>query len=294
MIFRANRALLGPAETANAADLLLPRGTCIWIPRGWMYPAGHGTNETACAPAQQMPDLQKVFGGQAVWDRWVSVAQRAKGLSSRYLLSFGINKLHKLTQQTIGPCQGLSPCRPEDAVDDAFKDLTGWYFLHARLPLVAPANVVAAAMIQLNGWHPNHIGFAWDVRIVNGSPPWCTDRPCTLGQYIFLNSQSAATIPIYAHEYVHVLQYEGGGPAFIEKYLGSEVANQITNHAADILANFPGIPSSLYSALRNIDLPSSANAEEAVPYLWQAYIGTEPPPSERPWNTWKSHPGWFL
>jgi hypothetical protein len=113
-------------------------------------------------------------------------------------------------------------------------------------------------------------------------------------QYIFLDQPSAATIPIYAHEYVHVLQYEGRGIQFVQTYLGSEVANQIINHVYDVLANFPAIPTSLYAALRNIDLPSSANANEAVPYLWQAYIGTEPPPSERPWNIWTSRSVPFL
>jgi RHS repeat-associated protein len=174
MIFRANRALLGPAETANAADLLLPRGTCIWIPRGWMYPAGHGTNETACAPAQQMPDLQNVFRGQPQWDRWVSIAQRTEGLSSRYLLSFSEQTLHKLTKSTLGSCL-FGPCRPKDPTID---NLAGKAF-YLSLPgnLIGP-NVVAAAMAQLNGWVPKRVGFAWDVRIVNGSP---LGQPITFG-----------------------------------------------------------------------------------------------------------------
>jgi hypothetical protein len=92
-----------------------------------------------------------------------------------------------------------------------------------------------------------------------GAPYYCADRPCTQGEYVFLQG-SAPTFALLSHEYVHVLQYEGRGYGF----------------GVDYIANAFGC-----------GCFGPTNGQEAVPYLWDFWINSFFPYEAPPWDIWR-------
>jgi hypothetical protein len=95
------------------------------------------------------------------------------------------------------------------------------------------------------------------------TPLFCLGRPCTFGQYIFLPDWSYIMQPgLIAHEYIHVLQYEGRGGQWLKDYLAAGSTCKCTD---------------------------AGNAEESVGYLWQywmKFLGAYEVP---PWRIWKRY-----
>ena len=94
------------------------------------------------------------------------------------------------------------------------------------------------------------------------APAWCDNRICTLGQYIF-TSGNPTLLNDWAHEYVHVLQYEGRGLGFATSYIANVVRCSCTD------AN---------------------NEDEAVPYLWEAWTSQFAGFETMPWRIWTRPP----
>jgi RHS repeat-associated protein len=266
MLFHANRGVV-----AEDPDDLVPRGTCIWIPIGWIYPGSNITAATGCVPAHPLPDLKQAFGGQDDWAYWLGIAQARRGLSGIYLMDFTRAWLYRQTQESVGSFRTYNNI---------------WDFSKYQM---AYLDTLADAIARYYGKRAATLSYVNEVRVVRGlSAPWCNNNPCTLGQVIFLDGWNTSAEPIVAHEYVHVLQYEGQGVGFLKEYLGDEAYRTIWNAIPDVLNSFPSVPESLLSKLREFSLPQSSNGEEAVPYIWQAFTATSPRYQERPWNIWKT------
>ncbi len=190
----------------------------------WIHPLGSGT--------------YKAIDGQ--WRTWIRQAQTAVGLGDPdAAFSFSRQALFsKIDEKT-----GYRPRWP--SAWDGF-----WFGYKLRF-----YNALALVMGGANASE-----FLPGVRVVGGaSPGFCFGNPCTVGQYIFLNGQQRTTETL-AHEYIHVLEWEGRGEDFGRDYLWSRLA------VGDAGPRHP---------------------DEAVAYLYQGLYKYFGPHYERPpWLIW--------
>jgi len=97
--------------------------------------------------------------------------------------------------------------------------------------------------------------------VSSGAAPWyCENRPCTEGEYVFLEGNTS-TLRLLAHEYIHVLQYEGRGYSFHVGYAFDYFACGLCSGAA--------------------------NKSEAPAYLWEAWMTVFAAWEASPWQIWR-------
>ncbi len=142
---------------------------------------------------------------------------------------------------------------------------------HARIPTASQWQEYNRNTWGLNQWIRNGDGrdairqspcYYWQgrIRLASKGGPWfCYGNPCTVGQTIFLNGWDG-TDALLSHEYIHVLQFETGGVSFGASYVISNLLNGGSG---------------------------PRHGDEAIPYVWQAWILNFGDYEARPWKVWR-------
>jgi hypothetical protein len=140
-----------------------------------------------------------------------------------------------------------------------------------RHPTIRQGELIRRRLAYLNagckdfaGSDRTTYGGVTELWIVKNKAPWyCFERPCAVGQYIFWNKHSLSGVDM-AHEYIHVLQWEGHGDDMAGDYIGQVIMTQ------GFTASHP---------------------LEAPAYLYEVYYKYFRPYYERaPWKIWKRPP----
>ena len=232
-----------PPKTASS---VIAANTWVYVPTGWLYRRADrlwwgrkddllGGVHPAGTRSYRALDSQ--------WRTWMHQAQSSLALGdSNAAFSFSRNALFsKIDQKT-----GYRPRSP--SAWDGF-----WFQYKLR-------DYNSFAAILAGGNLTEYLNDVWVN--ANASPWFCDGHPCTVGQVIFLNGASRTT-ELMAHEYIHVLEWEGRGADFGRDYLYSRLA------VGDAGPRHP---------------------DEAPAYIYQALMKYFARYELPPWSTWRRPP----
>lgn len=245
MLWNANRRRLGNAQP-HPRKLV---SGCLWIPTEWVKTPIQNKaqrNDRRC-PAGRPWELRRIFDWPAsTTEQSLIQAQAWAHLSPDLLFNFTRSALYAFTDRMVARSRDPSPRE--------------WNKIKRR---IASYDQVAAEHAKSGTIQRSRIrGVTEVIQNVNRPHFNCGDIPfigrprvaCTLGHYIFYDSAFwLAQLDLQAHEYIHVLQYEGRPISFEETY-------KLNLWKAEI------------------------NPEEAASVLWGAWMRafSEKPP----WDVW--------
>ena len=246
MLVNANRDTLSAIASPGTK---IPRNSWVYVPIQWLYKAMERSKynrKDDVRPPWVHPKLPGSY--RPITEQWrtrMYQGQRTARLGDyEAAFSFMREQLYSL----IDSSSGFRARNPSKAQLRTYRERTIPYSRSA-----------VWATGDLAGGSPQP--YLGDVKVVPGAAPgFCFGNPCTIGQVIFLGGNPRDPA-VMAHEYIHVLQWEGRGGNFAADYLRDLALGRTTE---------------------------AGHAEEAPAYIYEGYLRTLGTRYvSYPWVVWK-------